>query len=85
MGLFFTTIICRGFRIPYLVGILPTISKKWIIRDTRDIIFACPSTIKPLDSLGPCIDSSDISQGFVAMDELVKSTNLSLEHFQVNE
>ena len=85
MGLFWATVICHGFRLPHLVDILPTIPKEWIIQDTTGVTFACPSTIKWLKPLSPCIDNGDMAQGFVAMEELIQCTDILRTHFEIND
>jgi hypothetical protein len=85
VGLFWTIIICRGFRIVRIVDILPTIQKEWIIRDTTGITFACPSMTNKLNGMSPSVDNDDVSQGFIIMDELIKCTDLSTKHFEVSD
>ncbi|CAF0782861.1 unnamed protein product [Adineta steineri] len=85
MGLYWQTIICRGFRIAQLINSLPNIPKEWIIRDTSGITFVCSSMSKSLGSIDPRIDPHDVSQGFMIMNKLRQFVNISSTHFEISD
>lgn len=85
MGRFQISVICRGFHISHLVDIPPIIPNEWIIRDAYGITFACPSTNKSLGLSAYHIDDEDMSQGFIAIDKLVKAVGILPKHFDVSD
>ena len=89
MGIYFTTNICFGFRIPIAkiteLNNTKEINEKWITKDIQGATISVPHTVVELKSAEHFISQDKISINSIYLNELDAKYNLSTEKFKIND